>query len=192
MTGSIDDPPDLVASLRLSPRQAMLALGLGAVASALAIALTPVERCAPGILLAFALSWASVVDVDRFILPDAITLGLVLTGLGMALASGHTDAMIAAALGAALGYGLLAGAAFVYRRIRGRDGLGLGDAKLLAAAGAWLAWTALPVVLLAASVTGLAYAAAVVLRSGPRAAGQPVPFGPFISLAFFVAWLAHA
>ncbi len=192
MTPSVDDTPDLISSLHLSRRKAMLALGIGVIASVLAIALTPAERWPAGILLAFALSWASVVDIDRFILPDAITLGLVLAGLGMALASGDTGMMGASALGAALGYALLAGAAFVYRRVRGRDGLGLGDAKILAAAGAWLGWAALPLILLAASLTGLLWAIGALLRGGSAVATRAIPFGPFISLAFFAAWIVHA
>jgi leader peptidase (prepilin peptidase)/N-methyltransferase len=192
MTQDVDDTPSFLSSLHLSPRKALFALAAGLVLSLAAIVFTPAERWPAGILLAFSLSWASVVDLARFILPDAITLGLVLVGLAMALASGETEAMMSAALGAAIGYGLLAGVAFLYRRIRRRDGLGLGDAKLLAAAGAWLGWAALPGTLLAASLAGLVFAGGLMLLRGRAVASQPLPFGPLISLAFFTAWLATA
>ena len=74
----------------------------------------------------------------------------------------------------------------LYRRLRGRDGLGLGDAKLLAAAGAWLGLASLPWVVLAAALLGLVLA---LLRAGPLRAETAVPFGPPLALAFWVMFL---
>ena len=90
--------------------------------------------------------------------------------------------MIDALAGAAAGYGLLAGLGYVYRRLRGRDGLGLGDAKLLAAAGAWLGLASLPWVVLAAALLGLLLALA---QRRPLQAETAVPFGPALALAFW-------
>lgn len=180
---------DHIGTVHLPPHMAMLACGTGLVLSLATIALTPPELWAAGIVLAFALTWASVVDIDRFILPDIITLGLVIAGLGLHALGGTSQAQLDAAIGAIAGYAVIALTAAAYRRLRGRDGLGLGDAKLLAAAGAWLGWIALPVVLLGASTAGLLWAACATAIRGRAGLAAPLPFGPFISLAFFATWL---
>ena len=99
------------------------------------------------------------------------------------------EALAAHAVGAVLGYGAFRGFAWAYRRLRGREGLGQGDAKLLAAAGAWLGWEALPAVLLLAALVGLALAGALALRRGGLDPGAPLPFGPCLALAFWLCWL---
>lgn len=177
----------VVGSLALSAPQAAIALSIGTVCALAAIALTPPALAAPGALLAYALAWAAVVDADRFILPDAITLSLVLAGLGFAYLRG--DAMLPYVIGAAAGYLALALVASTYRHVRGRSGLGMGDAKLLAAAGAWLGWTALPIVMLAASLAALGWAGWRIMQRGRAALTAPIPFGPFIAAAFFACWL---
>jgi len=93
------------------------------------------------------------------------------------------------ALGAALGYLSLRVVASLYRALRGREGLGRGDAKLLAASGAWLGAGALPQVVLGAAVTGL-FAAGCLRLAGIRLhAGSALPFGPFLALATWLVWL---
>ncbi|WP_143280217.1 prepilin peptidase [Bordetella bronchiseptica] len=87
--------------------------------------------------------------------------------------------------GAAAGYALLAGVAWAFRRRTGRDGLGLGDAKLLAALGAWLGWQALPALLLAAGLWGVA--AGLLARWRRRAALQPLGPGLAFGAALIVA-----
>lgn len=177
----------MVGWLALSAPQAAVALAIGTAGALAAIALTPAAFATAGVVLAYALAWASVVDADRFILPDAITLSLVLAGLGFASLRG--DALLPYAIGAAAGYLVLALVASTYRRLRGRSGLGMGDAKLLAAAGAWLGWTALPLVMLAASLAALGWAGWLVMQRGRAALTAPIPFGPFIAAAFFACWL---
>jgi leader peptidase (prepilin peptidase)/N-methyltransferase len=96
------------------------------------------------------------------------------------------------ALGAAAGYLVFRAVAMAYRAWRGRDGLGGGDAKLLAAAGAWLGWQALPAVVLEASLAGIA-AALVARVLGRRIVATTVlPFGPFIAAAIWLVWLYGA
>ncbi len=135
-------------------------------------------------LLGWALLGLALVDLRTLRLPDAGTLPLILGGLALA-AAGLTGPLAAHAAGAALGYAALAGIAWGYRRLRGIDGLGLGDAKLLAAGGAWLGWAAVPSVLLWASLAGLALA----LATGPLAARRAVPFGPGIAAGIWLTWL---
>lgn len=127
----------------------------------------------------------AVLDWRHFWLPDALTLPLAFLGFTIGLWA--TDVtLVDRAIGAALGYGALLVLALSYRAVRGRDGLGLGDAKLLGALGAWLGWQALPFILLIASVTGLM----VMLVTGrAKAAGARVPLGTFLALAAFPAWI---
>ncbi len=135
-------------------------------------------------LLGWTLLGLALVDLRTFRLPDAGTLPLLLAGLGLS-AAGLTGPLSAHLAGAALGYGALAGIGWAYLRLRGIDGLGLGDAKLLAAGGAWLGWTGLPSALLWASLAGVALAVA----TGPFAARRAIPFGPGIAAGIWLTWL---
>lgn len=135
-----------------------------------------------------ALGW---IDARHWLLPDSLTLPLILTGLAAALAfdpAGMTDR----ALGAAIGYLALRAIAALYRKLRGRDGLGQGDAKLLAAAGAWVGASGLPQVILVAALAAL-FAAAVMRLAGTRLqASSALPFGPFLAFATWLVWLLPA
>ena len=134
------------------------------------------------------LAW---IDVRCWLLPDSLTLPLIIAGLAAAAAfdpEGLTDR----AFGAAAGYLGLRMVALIYRALRGRDGLGGGDAKLLAAAGAWVGLRALPQVVLLAALAGL-LAAACLRLSGIRLDAQSaIPFGPFLALAIWLVWLTPA
>lgn len=145
-----------------------------------------------GCLLAVILVWVSLIDLERMVLPDLLTLPLVLMGLAWTWLTAP-QALAEHLIGAALGYGALAGLAFAYRRLAGRDGLGLGDAKLLAAAGAWLGWSALPLVLLIASGSGLLQVLWQSRAGAPRQAsiplGHAIPFGPHLAAGFWGVWL---
>jgi len=127
------------------------------------------------------LAWT---DAEAMILPDAITLPLLLAGL-VATWCTQPQAVPDHALAAALGYGGFRLLDLLYRRWRGRPGLGQGDAKLLAAAGSWLGLAALPDVILLAGVIGLGQAAALILARRQTAA-EALPFGPALALAFFL------
>jgi leader peptidase (prepilin peptidase)/N-methyltransferase len=132
-----------------------------------------------------ALAW---IDLRQWVLPDVLTLPLIVVGLAAA-AMFDPDNLLDRALGAAFGYLALRGLAWIYRSVRQRDGLGAGDAKLLSAIGAWLGLAALPQVIFAAALGGLA--AACVLRvAGIRLrAFSALPFGPFLALPAWVIWM---
>lgn len=127
----------------------------------------------------------ALLDWRHFWLPDALTLPLAFLGFTAGLWA--TDVGLADRIvGAAVGYGALLAIALGYRALRGRDGLGLGDAKLLGALGAWFGWQGLPFILLIASVLGLA----VMLVTGRATqTGTRVQFGTFLALAALPAWI---
>jgi leader peptidase (prepilin peptidase)/N-methyltransferase len=132
-----------------------------------------------------ALAW---IDAEWLILPDALTLPLLLAGLGATWLV-EPDALADSVFGAALGWLVFAALAAGYRALRGRDGLGGGDAKLLAAAGAWLGWQALPDVMLLAALAALAVTATLQLARRQKLGGGRLAFGPWLALATWLVWL---
>lgn len=132
-----------------------------------------------------ALGW---IDALCFRLPDVLTLPLLLAGLALTGLDAPDD-LPWHALGAAGGYLALRGIAIGYRLLRGREGLGAGDAKLLAAAGAWLGPAALPWLVLIAAVVALAWAGVAALAGRSVQATTVLPFGPFLAAAFWLLWL---
>jgi leader peptidase (prepilin peptidase)/N-methyltransferase len=143
---------------------------------------------AVSILLAAMLTALSAIDVHSHRLPDVLTLPLAALGLLASAATGVAPLWWSAA-SAALGFALLAGLAWGYRRVRGRPGLGLGDAKLLAAAGAWLGAGALPTVLLWATGSALVCVLLARLRGAVLTGASRLPFGPFLAFGTWLAWL---
>lgn len=158
--------------------------------AALGLALWAV-LAAPGWIgwLGAGLGWTllalSLIDLREMALPDLLTLPLIGVGLAVAAAAGWQplDHLIGAGLGfagfAALGWG--------WERATGREALGLGDAKLFAAAGAWLGWQGLPSCMLIAALAGLGLALARAL-AGSGGLGQPLPFGPALAAGFWLTW----
>lgn len=140
--------------------------------------------------LGWALMTLAWIDARHFLLPDVLTLPLLLGGLA-ACAALEPSALEPGALqdrllGAVAGYGGLRGVALLYRALRGREGIGAGDAKLLAACGAWLGWAALPGLLLGAALAGLLVAGAMRLRGVAVGRATAVPFGPMLAAACWV------
>ena len=129
------------------------------------------------------------IDARALILPNLLNAAVV--GLGL-LAITLIDAGLLAdhVIGALVGYGGMAGAAFVYRRVRGREGLGLGDAKFLGAAGAWVGWIGLASVVLIGAVSALMWVVVLaVLRRERPDGGVGLPFGPFLAMGLWLTWL---
>lgn len=128
------------------------------------------------------------IDARCWVLPDALTLPLIVVGL-VACAALEPDALSDHAAAATLGFLTLWAIAWLYRRLRHREGLGLGDAKLFAAAGAWLGIAALAQVILFAASAALAVAAGFGLVGWRLRAHSAIPFGPFLALAIWLVWL---
>lgn len=179
-----------LAALALPAKKRIQALWIALIASGSAMFLARPELAFASIVLAFGLTWAAMIDADRFALPDILTLGLIVVGLAFALRAGPSAAW-PYILGTAAGYLTLACVAHIYRRVRGRNGLGLGDAKLLGVAGAWLGWMALPFVVLIASLVCLVSVAVMALLHGRRITSGPIPFGPYLAGAIWIVWLAQ-
>lgn len=136
-------------------------------------------------LLGWTLIGLAVIDYRHFLLPDVLTLPLLAAGLIVAGLSGEAS-LGDAVIGAGAGFAVFATVGWLYRCVRGRDGLGLGDAKLLGAAGAWVGWSGLPSVVLVASLTALAAARGRVGGTLRLDSATPVAFGPFLG---FATWL---
>jgi leader peptidase (prepilin peptidase)/N-methyltransferase len=132
-----------------------------------------------------ALAW---IDWDTTVLPDAITLPLLWAGL-LSAVMGWTIAPVTAVVGAAAGYLSLWLVYWFFKLATGKEGMGYGDFKLLAALGAWLGWQALLPIVLGASVIGAVVGIAMKL-SGALREGRYVPFGPFLAGAgLVVMWV---
>lgn len=125
-------------------------------------------------------SWLTYVDIQRHILPDELNYTLLWSGLLFHVFGLLSDNLEAAVIGATAGYLSLYLVATVYEKLRGRMGLGLGDAKLFAALGAWFGWQALPTIMLFACFIGITYAFIT------RSYSQRFAFGPcLISSALY-------
>lgn len=124
-------------------------------------------------------------DLKTFRLPDALTFPLIAMGLIFAYVQGALGSSI---LGAGIAYiGFVALEVF-YKRLRGINGLGRGDAKLFAAGGAWCGWYGLTFIILIASATGLVHA--LFLSKVNRKDPIRIPFGPHLAFGIFMTWLA--
>ena len=147
--------------------------------------INPILRVA----LVLTLLYLAYIDWHTFRLPNIITLPLIAFGLFFNwLSSAQFATPSSALLGAILGYGLIWTLNTGYRLIKKRNGIGMGDAKLLAALGAWLGWTTLPSVLLIASITGLLGGIAF-LKWHHHHIKQAFPFGPFLAIAGIIELL---
>jgi len=137
------------------------------------------------LLLAYFLLTMAWIDAETGLLPDYLTLPLLWCGLLVNL-KGLIVPLSDAVLGAVAGYVVLWALFQLYRLIRGKEGMGYGDFKMLAALGAWLGWAMLPVVLLLASIAGLAIGILLQLGS-KRTAGAMLPFGPYLALGGMIS-----
>ncbi|MEZ5931992.1 MAG: A24 family peptidase [Alphaproteobacteria bacterium] len=160
-----------------------------AVAAALsAVLLVPGWPLWASLYLGWSLLVLAWIDARQKFLPDVVNLPLIPVGLVVTLLLAPS-LLPAHLIGAVLGFSALAAIAWGYRWWRGRDGLGLGDAKLFAAAGAWLGWQALPGVLLCAALAALTVALARSAIGGRVQATDEIAFGPYLALALWAGWL---
>jgi len=177
--------------MRTAETAAFAAAGAGSAAASLVLA--PDLRGIAGAGLAALMAAIAAVDARRFIIPDGLTAAALVLGFAHA-AIGEVDALapalaVSALRGAVLGLAFL-GLRAIYRRLRGRHGIGLGDVKLAGVAGVWLDWSIIPIAIEIAAVAALG--TYLIRHLCFRRALRPttrLPFGLFLAPAIWVGWL---
>lgn len=129
----------------------------------------------------------AIIDWRTYRLPDWLNGFLLVTGLAAA-AWFASDRWLLHLFAAGLGFALFALVSMLYLRLRDQDGLGLGDAKLLGALGAWVALDGLPTVVFLAAIVAIVFAL-VASAFGLRKLSDRLPFGPFLAMAGWIVWL---
>lgn len=144
-----------------------------------------------GLLAALLLTWVLValtfIDLDKMLLPDQLTLPLLWGGLLFNLTGGFVP-LADAVIGTMTGYLVLWSLYWAFKLLTGKEGMGYGDFKLLAALGAWLGWQALPIVLLLSSLVGAFIGIGLILLRNHHQ-NKPIPFGPYLAIAGWIALL---
>jgi leader peptidase (prepilin peptidase)/N-methyltransferase len=124
----------------------------------------------------------ALIDFDTYQLPDSLTLPLLWMGIGCGFFGFLTPDLESSVLGAMFGYLSLWSVYWAFKIVTGKEGMGYGDFKLLAALGAWLGWQSLPALILLSSALGAVVGISLMLR-GTIQRSQPMPFGPYLSFA---------
>ena len=139
------------------------------------------------LLFAYMLIAMTFIDADTQMLPDDLTYPLIWAGLLINL-NGTFVPLRDAVIGAAAGYLVLWSVYWLYKLLTGKEGMGYGDFKLLAALGAWLGWSVLPVIILIAAGVGAVIGIGLIVLAR-RGRDVPMPFGPYLAIAGFIALL---
>jgi leader peptidase (prepilin peptidase)/N-methyltransferase len=163
----------------ISPRYPLVEIASAAFAAGALALYGPTGMALAAFGLCATLLAMSAIDIDTHLLPDSMTLPLLWAGLIVNF-NGMFANLHDAVLGAIFGYLVLWAVHWLFRLVRGVEGMGYGDFKLLAALGAWLGWAALPQIVLIAAVTGAVIGLAATWRGRMRFE-EPLPFGPFLA-----------
>ena len=137
------------------------------------------------LILTWTLIALTMIDFDHQLLPDSMTLPLLWLGLIINSQGLITD-LSSAFWGAVMGYLSLWSVYWAFKLVTGKEGMGYGDFKLLAALGAWIGWQMLPLIILLSSLVGAIIGVALIALKG-RDHSQPMPFGPFLAIAGWIA-----
>ncbi len=140
-----------------------------------------------GVIFTWFLIALSGIDIKTQLLPDDLTFPFVWLGIIFNLFTTYTD-LTSSVLGAIFGYLTLWSVFHLFKLITGKEGMGYGDFKLLAALGAWLGWQSLPLILLFSSAVG-AVIGIFMIVSKLQERSQPIPFGPYLAVAGWIAML---
>ncbi len=179
-------------SAPISVRYPVVELGTAVLSALVAWKFGVTAYTAAALLLTWVLIALSGIDIDHQILPDNLTLPLMWVGLLISLTAsaanpaalpvGSHDSLV----GAAAGYLSLWLVYHLFKLLTGKEGMGYGDFKLLAALGAWLGWKMLPLVILLSAVTGAVVGILMIVLRG-RDRNIPIPFGPYLAAAGWIA-----
>lgn len=172
-------------SARISPRYPLVEILTGGLSVFTVWHFGPTPAAIAALFLVWSLIALTFIDFDAQLLPDSITLPLLWLGLLFNLWGGFAD-LPSAVIGAAVGYLSLWSVYWVFKLTTGKEGMGYGDFKLLAALGAWLGWQMLPVIVLLSSLVGAVVGIALIVfaRHGRNV---PIPFGPYLAAAGLIA-----
>ncbi|MEP2102979.1 MAG: A24 family peptidase [Parasphingorhabdus sp.] len=144
-----------------------------------------------GAIFGWLLLTSAALDAQHHWLPDRLTLLLAVSGLAASFFDNDPD-LFSRLIGGIVGFGSLFLIGWAYRQLRGREGLGGGDPKLLGAIGCWLGWSALPLVMLGAGLIGLLAVAAMRVRGQAVTAKSALPLGSFMAISAFPLWIMLA
>lgn len=171
----------------ISPRHVAAEL-MAAAIGLLAFTVSPDLTGVAGALFGWLLLAIALLDLEYFWVPNRLTMPLTIVGLSFG-AVGLLPSLPDRAIGAVAGYLTLSLIAHCYQRLRSREGLGAGDAKLLGGIGAWLGWQVLPVVILGAGILGLVWVAVDRIRGVAISSSTKLPLGTLLAASAWICWL---
>ena len=177
---------------RISARYPLIEATTALIAIVVATVFGPTWQMALALVLSWTLLALTVIDIDRHLLPDSLTLPLMWAGLLVSLVDvGGAPLTVdvgSSLIGAAAGYVSLWSVYQLFKLLTGKEGMGYGDFKLLAALGAWLGWQQLPLVIVLSAGAG-SVIGGLLLLLGSRSRQTPIPFGPYLAAAGWIALL---
>jgi len=179
-------------SVRISARYPIVELSTAILSAAVAWKFGFTWYCGAALLMTWALIALSMIDFDHQLLPDQITLPLVWIGLLISLWSvpgtPFAPDMRSAILGGVAGYLSLWSIYWLFKLLTGKEGMGYGDFKLLAAFGTWLGWQPLLLIVLLSAFAGAVIGVGLIVLRG-RDRNIPIPYGPYLAIAGWIAML---
>jgi leader peptidase (prepilin peptidase)/N-methyltransferase len=169
----------------ISPRYPIIEALTGLLSAYVAWHFGPTLQAVGALALIWALIALAAIDLDTQLLPDSITLPLLWLGLALNLWGAYAE-LSSAVIGAMLGYLALWSVFWLFKLTTGKEGMGYGDFKLLAALGAWLGWQMLPAIILLSSIVGAAVGITLIVATR-HGRNVPIPFGPYLAAAGGIA-----
>ncbi|OIQ24256.1 A24 family peptidase [uncultured Vibrio sp.] len=171
---------------KISKRYPLVELLTAVLSGSVAYYLGPSYFSVALIFFTFILIAATFIDLDTMLLPDQLTLPLMWSGITLALFQISPVSLQDAVIGAIAGYLCLWLVYWGFKIVTGKEGMGYGDFKLLAALGAWLGWQSLPMIILLSSLVGLVFGI-IQLRLQKKGIDKAFPFGPYLAIAGWIS-----
>lgn len=169
----------------ISPRYPIVEAATGLLSAYTAWQFGPTLAMVGALLLIWSLIALAAIDLDTQLLPDSITLPLLWLGIAFNLAGAFVD-LPTSIIGAMAGYLALWSVYWLFKLTTGKEGMGYGDFKLLAALGAWLGWQMLPTIILLSSIVGAIVGISLIVAAR-HGRNVPIPFGPYLAVAGVIA-----
>ncbi|USD32133.1 MULTISPECIES: prepilin peptidase [Vibrio] len=171
---------------RISPRYPLVELISGLMSFSIAYQFELSVFAVALLFFTFVLIAATFIDLDTMLLPDQLTLPLIWSGIALSLLGLSPVSLQDSVTGAIVGYLCLWSIYWGFKLLTGKEGMGYGDFKLLAALGAWLGWQYLPVIVLLSSLVGLLFGL-IQLRLQKQGIDKAFPFGPYLAIAGWIS-----